>query len=163
MSYSISDEMKRTLVEAAKSASQSAYCPYSNYSVGSAVLTFDDRLYKGCNVENSAYSQTIHAEENAVSSAIADGLLIRAEEAGLLQTQAIKAMSVFAPKGTQPWPCLNCRQFLCEFGLEFSVYGYDRDKNIIHKQLKELVPFMFPIENVLASIKDGKGFQKKEL
>lgn len=150
------------LIKAAQEASKQAYCPYSNYNVGACVLTYDDKVYSGCNVENSAYSQTIHAEENAVSSAIADGLLTRAKAAGVSQTEVIKALAVYAEKGTQPWPCCNCRQFLCEFGMEFQIVGYNQDGEVVSKQLKELVPEMFPIENVLSAIEAGRGFEKKD-
>src|SRR5271170_1147778 len=94
------DEPKyRALIEAAKQACLSAYRPYSNYNVGAAVLTFDGRTYSGCNVENAGYTQTKHAEEVAITTAIADGVLARAEAAGLSQFEAFLAIAVHAPKG----------------------------------------------------------------
>src|ERR1700679_3006271 len=65
----------RALIESSKEACLRAYRPYSNFNVGAAVLTFDGRVYSGCNVENCGYTQTKHAEEVAITTAIADGVL----------------------------------------------------------------------------------------
>src|SRR5262249_25040294 len=102
------------LIDAAKAAAERAYRPYSQYNVGASVLTFDGKIYTGCNVENAGYTQTKHAEEVAITSAIADGALERAAAAGLTQFEAFIAMAVHAPKGSDPWPCCNCRQSLSE-------------------------------------------------
>ena len=147
----------RKLIEAAKAASQLAYCPYSQYSVGAAVLTFDGRTYVGCNVENAGYTQTKHAEEVAVTSAIADGALKRAEAAGLTQFQFIKAIAVYAPKGSDPWPCCNCRQSLSEFGFDFDVIGEGPNDTILCQKLRKLIPYPFPIEEVLASVRGNRS------
>jgi cytidine deaminase len=142
----------RQLIEAAKAAAELAYRPYSKYNVGAAVLTFDGKVYVGCNVENAGYSQTVHAEETAICNAIADGALKRALDAGLTQFDFIVAIAVHAPKGSDPWPCCNCRQFMSEFGLKMDVIGYAPDGTILCRKLKKLIPFAFPIEEVLASV-----------
>lgn len=148
----LEDKQILDLIERAKAASENAYCPYSNYRVGAAVLTFDNRIYSGCNIENAAFSQTIHAEENAVSQAIADGLLVRAEEQGIEQNQVIKLLAVFAPRGKDPWPCCNCRQFLSEFGTAFWVVGLEKresEKKVVGMCFAELVPHLFSKDDVL--------------
>jgi cytidine deaminase len=152
----------RELIAAAKSAAELAYRPYSNYCVGAAVLTFDGHIYTGCNVENAGYSQTVHAEETAVCKAISEGALARAEAQGLTQFQFIKAIAVYAPKGSDPWPCCNCRQFLSEFGFKMDVIGYagTDESKILCKKLGRLIPHPFPIEEVLASVR-GQNKPKK--
>jgi cytidine deaminase len=146
----------RALIEAAKLACEQAYRPYSNYNVGAAVLTFDGRTYAGCNIENCGYTQTKHAEEVAITSAIADGVLVRAEAAGLTQFEAFIAIAVYAPKGSDPWPCCNCRQSLCEFGFDMHVIGEGVDGTILCLTLGQLIPFPFPIAEVLASVRGGQ-------
>jgi cytidine deaminase len=146
----------RELIAAARAAAENAYQPYSNYSVGAAVLTFDDQIYTGCNVENAGYSQTVHAEEVATTKAISEGALRRAEMAGLTQFQFVTAIAVDAPLGTDPWPCCNCRQFLSEFGFDMDVIGDDRKGGILCLKLGKLIPHPFPIEQVLASVRAGR-------
>ena len=153
------EALYRDVIAAAIAASENAYRPYSNYNVGAAVLTFDGRIYRGCNIENAGYSQTIHAEETAVANAIADGALVRAEAAGFTQFNFITAIAVYAPKGSDPWPCCNCRQFLSEFGFSMHVIGYGPEGasgRVLCKTLKQLIPQPFPIEEVLASVR-GAG------
>ncbi len=147
----------RNLIEAAKAAAELAYCPYSQYNVGAAVLTFDGRIYTGCNVENAGYTQTRHAEEAAVLNAIAGGALKRAAEAGLTQFQFIKAIAVHSRKGSDPWPCCNCRQSLSEFGFDFDVIGEGPNNTILCQKLRKLIPYPFPIEKVLASVRGSRS------
>ena len=145
----------RKLIDAAKAAAEVAYRPYSQYNVGAAVLTFDGKIFAGCNVENAGYTQTKHAEEVAITSAIVDGVLVRAEAAGLNQFQAFLAMAVHAPKGSDPWPCCNCRQSLSEFGFDMHIIGVGPNDSILCLTLGQLIPFPFPIEEVLASVRGG--------
>ncbi len=142
----------RALIQSAKEACLRAYRPYSKYNVGAAVLTFDGRVYIGCNVENCGYTQTKHAEEVAITTAIVDGVLQRAEAAGLTQFEAFIAIAVYAPKGSDPWPCCNCRQSLSEFGFSMHVIGEGPNDSILCLTLGQLIPFPFPIEEVLASV-----------
>jgi len=63
------------LLRSAIKARKNAYAPYSHYKVGAAIMTkrTDDRekVYTGCNVERCSYSQTTHAEQNAIDSFVA--------------------------------------------------------------------------------------------
>ncbi len=47
------------LKAAARLAAARAYCPYSNFPVGAAVLTESGAIFTGCNVENASYGLTI--------------------------------------------------------------------------------------------------------
>jgi len=152
-------EIYRQVIEQAKLASKFAYCPYSKYPVGAAVITFDGQIYTGCNVENCGYTQTIHAEQTAMTKAISEGALKRALAAGLSQLEFIEAIAVYAPKGSDSWPCCNCRQSLNEFGLEMNVIGEDGSGSIVSKKLSELIPHAFPMESVLAAV-FGADWQK---
>jgi len=143
------------LIEAAKEASKLAYCPYSSYPVGAAILTFDGVIYSGCNVENCSLTQTIHAEQTALVRAIADGAIQRATAKGVSQLKFIEAIAVHAQRGKDPWPCCNCRQSLNEFGLDMIVVGEGPDGEIRAKSLSELIPHAFDMQLVLDSVRKG--------
>ena len=61
------------LVNKALEARDNAYVPYSNFRVGAAVLTVDEKIFTGCNVENSSYGATICAERTAIVKAVSAG------------------------------------------------------------------------------------------
>lgn len=97
-----------SLLEAARAARKEAYCPYSNFPIGAAVLTSDGRVFVGCNVENASYGLTVCAERVAVFNAITSG------------ASAIRKIAISCLKGDpkQPetvMPCGACRQVLQEF------------------------------------------------
>lgn len=89
-----------TLVEMARKAAQQAYCPYSRFQVGAALLASDGRVFLGCNVENASYGLTICAERSAVCSAMAAG------------QRHFEAIAVAATRSATP--CGACRQVLAE-------------------------------------------------
>ena len=88
------------LIEAAVQAQKRAYCPYSRYPVGAAVLTETGRVFPGCNVENASYGLSMCAERAAVYHAVASG------------HDALRAVCVV---GTAAKPCGACRQVMYEF------------------------------------------------
>ncbi len=96
----ISPRDQQRLVDAAISARRNAYCPYSRYAVGAAVLTEGGRVFAGCNVENASYGLSLCAERVAAFSAVTRGQL------------TLKAVAV---AGLAPKPCGACRQVLFEF------------------------------------------------
>jgi cytidine deaminase len=67
------DATERMLLCLAAKAREHAQAPYSHYHVGAAILPDDKRhgIFTGCNVERVSYTQTTHAEQNALDSYIA--------------------------------------------------------------------------------------------
>lgn len=88
------------LIETAVQAQKRAYCPYSRYHVGAAVLTASGRVFPGCNVENASYGLSMCAERAAIYHAVAGG------------HDAITAVAVV---GAAAKPCGACRQVMFEF------------------------------------------------
>lgn len=91
---------KNKLIEAAKRAQKSAYCPYSRYPVGAAVLMDSGRMYTGCNVENASFGLAICAERVAIFKAVSHG------------DKKVRALCVAAKSAK---PCGACRQVIIEF------------------------------------------------
>jgi cytidine deaminase len=60
------EERRERLLQAARSAMEYAYAPYSNFRVGAALLTDSGEIFIGCNVQNAAYGMTNCAERTAI-------------------------------------------------------------------------------------------------
>ena len=90
------------LVAAAYRARERAYAPYSNFSVGAAVICADGRVFEGCNIENASYSLTICAERAAIFAAVAAGC------------RKIDAIAIAGPGEDPLSPCGACRQVMLE-------------------------------------------------
>ena len=60
----------RFLFEKALETSKNAWCVYSDFPVGAALLLDDDSIIVGVNVENRSYGATNCAERTAIFSAI---------------------------------------------------------------------------------------------
>jgi cytidine deaminase len=91
------------LIDLAKSARHWAHAPYSNFSVGAALLSSDGRVFTGCNVENSTYGLSMCAERVAIFKAISEGA-----------TEIAKVVVVTDHENIAP-PCGCCRQMIWEF------------------------------------------------
>ncbi|XP_054608874.1 zgc:103586 isoform X3 [Dunckerocampus dactyliophorus] len=68
----MADKVKE-LISKCLQARDMAYCPYSSFPVGAALLTTDGAIITGCNVENASYGLTVCAERTAVQRAVAEG------------------------------------------------------------------------------------------
>lgn len=94
------------LLAAAWQARQSAYCPYSGFAVGAALLLADGRIVSACNVENASLGLSLCAERAALAAGVCAGL----RPGGLL------AVAVCGGDGAASIsPCGACRQVLAEF------------------------------------------------
>ena len=124
-------ENKR-LIELSHEMMLNAYAPYSNFSVGAAILSESDKLFGGCNVENAAYPEGTCAEAGAISAMIAGGC------------KTIKEIYIVSKSENIVSPCGGCRQkirefssdqtkiFLCNIKWDYKLFS-----------LNELLPFSF--------------------
>uniref|UniRef100_X1Z459 CMP/dCMP-type deaminase domain-containing protein n=1 Tax=Capitella teleta TaxID=283909 RepID=X1Z459_CAPTE len=63
-----------SLIDSAANARDNAYCPYSKFRVGAAVLCDNGSILSaGCNVENVSYGATVCAERVALFNAVSSG------------------------------------------------------------------------------------------
>jgi cytidine deaminase len=117
-----------------------AYCPYSKFQVGCALVTEKGNIYTGCNVENASYGGTICAESNAIVHAVA-------EEGPSMKLRTL----VIASTSEDPAPpCAICRQRIGEFGNPDTAIWLVNDKQAqISYTLSDLLPhpFVFSPEN----------------
>lgn len=127
----------RELVAEAFEARKMAYTPYSGYMVGAALLTSDGKVYRGCNIENAAYSPTNCAERTAFFKAISEG------------EKKFEAIAVIgAHKDAKPdefgyfYPCGVCRQVMMEFCNpdKFRVITAKSESDFKVQKLKDLLP-----------------------
>ena len=56
------NESIRHYLEKAREARSNSYSPYSKFKVGAVLVTDNDVVFTGCNVENVAYGSTVCAE-----------------------------------------------------------------------------------------------------
>ena len=122
------------LVDAARDVRQHAYCPYSHFPVGCALLSQDGKIFTGVNVENVSFGATNCAERSALFTAASLGY-----RPGFIKAIAVAgATEDFLP------PCSICRQVLVEWAdPETPVYLTRNDGQIKRLKLLDLVPYSF--------------------
>lgn len=123
----------------AKEVAKNSWNPYSNFMVGATLVTKNNKVYTGCNIENQGI-QSICGERTAFVKAISEG------------EREFKAIFVVGKKRDEKYfketlPCGYCRQFMSEFcKSDFEIYSYDEEKNEVKKYtLQELLPHRFTI------------------
>jgi cytidine deaminase len=133
----ISKALFAKLRTAATQAARRAYCPYSRFPVGAAVLATDGKIYSGCNVENASYGLTICAERNAIFQAVAGG------------SKQIAAVMVYTPTANPSAPCGACRQVINEFGAEAEIYCVCDGERELRVSTRELLKHAFGPQNLI--------------
>ena len=93
----------RALIEEAMAAKEMSYAPYSHFRVGAALLTKSGKVYRGCNIENVAFSPTNCAERTAFFKAVSEG------------EKEFAAIVVNGDADDFLYPCGVCRQVMVEF------------------------------------------------
>jgi cytidine deaminase len=129
----MNETLWQQLAEAARAASARAYCPYSAFPVGAAVLTADGTIASGCNVENASSGLTVCAERNAIARAVAEG------------AKAIVALAVYTPTPEPVTPCGACRQVIAEFGRDVAIRSLCAGPGRADHTLDELLAHRFSL------------------
>ena len=126
----------KELVRQAYEAQKRAYCPYSHWAVGAALLTKSGKIYLGCNIENNTFTPSVCAERVAFFKAVSAG---ERDFAAI----AIVGNDVHTAVGDGDVcpPCGVCRQVMVEFcPADFEiVLGRSYDKWQVYT-LAELMP-----------------------
>ncbi|GEM_PF-70098 len=121
------------LVASAISAMSMARATISGYSVGAAVRCDSGKIYTGANIEFANFSNTIHAEECAIASAVMAG------------EKNILTIAVVTTSNKLTWPCGMCLQSLHEIGgVNLRVIACGGGKEACMK-VSELLPHGFDL------------------
>ena len=118
------------LVKQAFLAQKNSKSKYSGFAVGCALLTANNQVILGCNIESAAYPSTMCAERVAIYSAISQGIT------------DFMAIAIVSPEGAKP--CGSCRQIIHEYlgGIPIYVAKNGSDAFETHS-IKELLPHPF--------------------
>ncbi len=149
--YDQLDNAQKKLLAEAEKVMQTAYNPYSNFYVGAALLTPDNHIILGSNVENAAYGSTICAERAAIVRTNAAGYRIFNKLAIISRGRDFDTEDVSAP-------CGACRQVLYEFrqiaekDLEI-ILSTTRKNKIIITTIDELLPLAFGPKDMNINVK----------
>ena len=128
------------LIEAAFDVRQHAHAPYSQFSVGAALLTKSGKIFVGCNIENISLRLTICAEQAAVTAAVASGDV------------DFVAIAVVADSKEPVVPCGACRQLLAEFNPALEIITSTVDRRRETFLLSQLLPR--PTQGILESFRN---------
>lgn len=121
----------KTLAHKAVEAKVNALPPYSSFHVGAALLTEDDKIYQGCNIENSTFSLTICAERTAIFKAISEG------------ERKFKAIAIASDSPDYITPCGACRQIIFDHCGEIDIICTNEKEEYKVFKTSELLPFAF--------------------
>lgn len=140
----IGKEMLVRLIRSALEARKKAYAPYSHYLVGAALLTEENEIYQGCNIENASYGAANCAERTAIFKAVSEG------------RRHFTAIAIAGgPEGTDPeryaYPCGICRQVMREFCKEdFLIITALNEEQYRCNTLAQLLPNSFGAKELAA-------------
>ncbi len=128
---------REKLINEAKLAREMAYTPYSKFKVGAALLTKSGDVFRGCNIENAAYSLCNCGERTALFKAYSEG------------ATEFAALAVIADTERPVPPCGACRQVIAELcEPNMPVYLSNLKGNVQETTVAELLPGAFMPEDL---------------
>ena len=136
------------LLSEARSVTQFAYAPYSNFQVGAVAKLINGEIVSGTNQENASYPAGICAERTLLSTAssLHPGISIK--------TIAISYNNLKGKSNCPASPCGICRQSLAEHANRFHstirliLSGMEGEVQIFENVL-DLLPFGFGASDLI--------------
>ena len=125
--------MKEKLLKEAFVAMKHAYAPYSNYHVGSSILTKDGAITHGANIENASYGATNCGERSAIFACYSKGY----------RKEDILGIAIVTDGAVLAGPCGICRQVLSELLDEDTPIYLSNGKEEMTTNMKALLPMSF--------------------
>ncbi len=133
------EQSYKSLIEKSKEAYNNAYAPYSKFQVGAAVLTKNQEVFIGSNVENASYGLTNCAERSALFAAYSNGHRCEDFEAIAITANCDRPIS----------PCGACRQVMSELlppNTPVILTNVAGDTKVV--TVEELLPYTFTSEDI---------------
>ena len=120
----------KKLIKKAIIAQKKSQSKFSNFPVGCALLTIDNEVFLGCNIESAAYPSTICAERVAIYSALSQG--------------ATKFKAIAVVSNVSAKPCGSCRQIIHEYLGNIPIYiSNEKGEEIQTHSIADLLPYAF--------------------
>ena len=120
------------LINLVVEVSQHAYVPYSHFPVSAVLVTKDDQIYTGVNIENASFGLTNCGERTAIFKAVSEG------------AREFKELIIYGQTEKPISPCGACRQVMAEFfEPNLPVTLVSKDKSTVVMTVKELLPYSF--------------------
>ena len=121
--FQMNKNIHHLLIDRAKKAQSFAQAKYSDFLVGAAILTKNNEIFTGCNIESSSYGLTICAERVAMAKALSEGFT------------SFKSIAIVGPGDEACPPCGSCRQFLYDYAPEIDVI-------LLHQGIPQVYPLI---------------------
>lgn len=117
------------VVHHARLMQRAALCPFSKFAVGASLLTDNNQLIGGCNIESASYGLTMCAERVAIFNALA--------------SQQFDCQYLALVTDTASYPCGACRQIIYEFYPTIKIIIATPDTIVSITSAPELLPHAF--------------------
>lgn len=124
----------KQLADAARDAQSKAYAPYSKFHVGCVLVGESGAQYKGCNVENAAYSVTMCAERGAIACGIVSG------------EKRFRHLVLVTDSEKPESPCGSCRQVLNELAPDLEILSLGNNGSEQRWSISDLLPAPFELQ-----------------
>ena len=125
----------KKLFDEALRARKNANAVYSGFKVGAAILTKDDNIYTGCNIESSSYGLSVCAERVALFNALNSGE----------KRNNFKYILITAESNNVCSPCGACRQLLMDYAEDISVVMTNTEGKQSIVSISELLKYPFKL------------------
>lgn len=151
---------EKWILERAWGIRENAQAPYSHYKVGAAILAISGgrKVHSlGCNVERCSYTQTTHAEQNAIDTAVARGCkqVVAVAIVGALADKKIDwppdALTEIADIKDVPVPCGHCLQIIwenCYGDPNVKLLALAPNDEIVRTTIGDALPMRFGPESI---------------
>lgn len=146
---------EKELFSHAVAVRNNAQAPYSQYHVGAAVLSEKNTMHVGCNVERCTYTQTTHAEQNAIDTMVAVLGPVKIQKIAVVGASAHIQISL--PSTTEllkNMVCGHCLQIIWENSADtrVKIMLLEAHGIVACTTIGDLLPFCFGPENIQVKV-----------